>query len=198
MTSIWVHDTADSGRRGLTALVERAGHAALPLPDLSADHDFESGRDPEVVAAVVAVRTCADRALIAELRERHTTLPVLALPLDAQPIDCADLITIGATGALPWESPAGRLEPALAAVIAGCNVMPPATHVGAGWGTESLSKSDVELLRSLASDTTVDELALRSAVGRRTMYRHLGELYRKLGAANRHDAIAEARRRHLI
>jgi len=147
-----------------------------------------------VVAAIIAVHDVRDCDLIPAIRTRRPRLPLLALPLGSEEPECTELVALGARGAIPWESPASTLR----AVIVGCNVLP----AGASQGLEERpgrpTRREIEMLRLLDRDATVEDLAAIACVAPRTMYRHLADLYRRLGAISRHDAIAAARRRHLI
>jgi LuxR family maltose regulon positive regulatory protein len=56
----------------------------------------------------------------------------------------------------------------------------------------------MELLRDLPSMLTADEIAIQHTVSVNTVKTHLRSLYRKLGAANRREAVTAARRLCLL
>jgi DNA-binding CsgD family transcriptional regulator len=62
----------------------------------------------------------------------------------------------------------------------------------------SISDGDADWLRALARGDTVAELASAAAFSEREMYRQLGALYERLGAANRAQAIVRAAQLGLI
>lgn len=61
-----------------------------------------------------------------------------------------------------------------------------------------LTARELEVLRELPSLLTADEIAEQHQVSVNTVKTHLRSLYRKLGAANRRDAVAHARRMSLL
>jgi LuxR family maltose regulon positive regulatory protein len=62
----------------------------------------------------------------------------------------------------------------------------------------SLSERERLVLRHLPSLRTADEIASDLLVSVNTIKTQLGAIYRKLGARNRREAVAEARRRGLL
>jgi DNA-binding NarL/FixJ family response regulator len=68
----------------------------------------------------------------------------------------------------------------------------------AGTAPALLAPHETEWLRALARGTTVASVAHEACYSEREMYRVLGRLYRRIGAANRAEAIALAARRGLL
>jgi DNA-binding CsgD family transcriptional regulator len=63
---------------------------------------------------------------------------------------------------------------------------------------ESLSQREIEVLALLADGVATDEVASRLCISTRTVRTHVQHLMYKLQVHNRHDAIIEGKRLHLI
>lgn len=134
-----------------------------------------------VIAAAAARRSCDEASAVALgkatvlLAERHD----LALPLALVPRDEAEAV-IGSDARLSLRLDALHLFPA------------------ASEPTAALSSREAVVLRHLVDDRTVDQIAASLSVSKNTVKSQLSSVYRKLGVSNRAEAVAEARRRHLL
>ncbi len=63
---------------------------------------------------------------------------------------------------------------------------------------EVLSLREIEVLRLLAGDLSNQELAARLCVSENTVKTHLANIYGKLGASGRREAVAKARSMGLL
>ncbi|WP_160148914.1 LuxR C-terminal-related transcriptional regulator [Amycolatopsis alkalitolerans] len=84
----------------------------------------------------------------------------------------------------------GRLDPFVAGVVAALPAGRPAEP--------ELTAREAQLLRELPSLATVEEIAATLYVSANTVKTHLRNVYRKLGATSRREAIVVARRRGLL
>jgi DNA-binding NarL/FixJ family response regulator len=62
----------------------------------------------------------------------------------------------------------------------------------------SLTKRELEILRQLSTGRTLTVIAGELHISQNTMKTHLKNLYRKLGADDRHDAVEKAKSTFLI
>ena len=58
---------------------------------------------------------------------------------------------------------------------------------------QALTKRELEILRQLSTGRTLTIIAGELHISQNTMKTHLKNLYRKLGAEGRHDAVEKAR-----
>jgi DNA-binding CsgD family transcriptional regulator len=65
-------------------------------------------------------------------------------------------------------------------------------------GQQSLTKRELEILRQLSTGRTLTIIAAELHISQNTMKTHLKNLYRKIGAEGRHDAVEKAKSSFLI
>ena len=65
-------------------------------------------------------------------------------------------------------------------------------------GQQSLTKRELEILRQLSTGRTLTVIAAELHISQNTMKTHLKNLYRKIGAEGRHDAVEKAKSSFLI
>jgi DNA-binding CsgD family transcriptional regulator len=63
---------------------------------------------------------------------------------------------------------------------------------------QSLTKRELEILRQLSTGRTLTVIAGELHISQNTMKTHLKNLYKKLGAEGRHDAVEKAKSTFLI
>jgi DNA-binding NarL/FixJ family response regulator len=106
-----------------------------------------------------------------------------------------DALNAGAAGFIPKTMAGKSMVSALQLVLSGERYIPRLvleTGADAGAGdstTQSLSRREREVLRLLAGGLSNKEIARRLAVETVTVAVHLSSIYRKLGAANRTQAV---------
>jgi ATP/maltotriose-dependent transcriptional regulator MalT len=65
-------------------------------------------------------------------------------------------------------------------------------------GQQSLTKRELEILRQLSTGRTLTVIASELHISQNTMKTHLKNLYKKMGAEGRHDAVEKAKSTFLI
>lgn len=128
---------------------------------------------------------------------------VLAPDVDLQSL--LELLESGCDGVLPRTADDTELTDAVSAVLAGKRVLPPTLSRGfaaqrlAGGGASpdrgaevGLSRRETQVLERLALGESNDEIAGALFISRATVKTHLARIYDKLGASDRHDAVARA------
>lgn len=65
-------------------------------------------------------------------------------------------------------------------------------------GNQALTKRELEILRQLSTGRTLTLIAAELHISQNTMKTHLKNLYRKIGAESRHDAVEKAKSSFLI
>ena len=172
-------------RDGLVASLGRAGWT-------------EADGEPDLV--VVFVRSSAGLAEIRELAGPDNA-PVIALLDEVDPDLVGSAITAGATSVVGWDQPESALVAAAELAVAGTSAVPTSTLTWlARRADDAVRLTDAErtwLLR-LAEGVRVSDLADESGYSERSLYRQLNQLYHRLEATNRTEALAEARRRGLL
>jgi DNA-binding NarL/FixJ family response regulator len=200
---IAIADVSPARRRGIAAALEEAGHEVHELEAPAALVEWL--RRPGDRAAVLCALEPAGRELLRRAREADADAVLVALVEggDARAIRTA--LMDGATAAASVDAPLDELTQVVGVALAGKVVLdaPVAEALARGClGPELLdcavSDPEVDWLRGLARGDTVAELAEAAAFSEREMYRQLGALYERLGAANRTQAIVRAAQLGLI
>ena len=114
----------------------------------------------------------------------------------------ADVLQAGATGVVAMDAELGQVMGVVRAAAAGQTLLPRQvarglcrTHAGPA---PQLQANERRWLRHLADSGTVANLAAASGYSEREMYRLLGSVYTRLGAANRTEALLLAERWGLL
>ena len=166
-----------------------------------------------------ALRTTGSFDVTALLPEVRTpTLVIHRRGIPWLPVRVADILTAGIKGAQltllegEWMAPyLGDSDAAATAIddflgVAGERDSRDSERLqaaaGAAAGTtapsEGLTKREVEVLRLVASGNTNNEIANGLVLSVRTVERHIGNIYAKIGARGRADATAYALTRNLV
>jgi DNA-binding NarL/FixJ family response regulator len=187
--TVRVVEEAAAYRRGLEEAFVAAGHrvaAGEEVPDL----------------ALVAMRVAAD---CARLEAWSVKAPVVALvePGDAETV--AHAFHHGAVAVVEWQAETARIvEVAEAAARGDALVLSATARALPGTGVDPhaerphVDEEEIEWLEELARGATVVGLADDYGYSERVMFRRLHDLYGRLGAANRSEALISAVRFGLL
>jgi DNA-binding NarL/FixJ family response regulator len=143
----------------------------------------------------------------AELASRAPEVAVVMLVRRAQSVGMVEAMESGALALVHRRCTPEELVAAVAAAIAGQNwVAAPLAGVlrgellseVSGEHQPELSRRELEVLRGLATGATNAQIAGRLAISEHTVRNHVHSVTRKLGVANRTDAVATGLRRGLV
>jgi DNA-binding NarL/FixJ family response regulator len=187
--TVRVVEEAAAYRRGLEEAFSAAGHRVAQdeeVPDL----------------ALVAMRVAAD---CARLESWSRKAPVVALvePGDAETV--AHAFHHGAVAAVEWQADTSRIVEVAEAAARGDALLLLATArtlPGTGGDPHAerphVDEEEIEWLEELARGATVVGLAEDYGYSERVMFRRLHDLYERLGASNRSEALINAVRFGLL
>jgi len=181
--------------RGVAATLSNAGIDCGTPRSL-----LEWVRDAENHVVLLTLRSNKDWALLADLLDMRPDVVVVAFLEDATVTGYVRALTAGAVGAVPRDAAPDLVRDAFLAAVSRRSLIPievlhalasPTEHPEEAGDT--LYEYEIDWLRQLASGITIARLASRAGYSERMMFRLLRELYDKLGAANRTQAIIHAR-----
>jgi DNA-binding NarL/FixJ family response regulator len=198
-----IADVSPLRRRGIADILGEHGFKVDVA--LSPDDDGLSSwaRGDGKRGMVVAVDDDCQVVLLRALRCAHKDLALVALVPDESTEAHHRALRAGANTAVGHDAEPGRLVEAIALALDGCTVMPTevAREIAAGPAepaTIELNDRERVWLQALADGRTVAEIADEAAYSHREMHRTLRALYKRLGAANRAQALTSATRQGLI
>jgi DNA-binding NarL/FixJ family response regulator len=152
---------------------------------------------------VLAVDDDCQLVLLRALRCLHEDLALVALISDESTEAYHRALRAGANAAVGSDAEPARLIEALELALDGRTVIPTAVAREIAEGpaepaTVELNDRERGWLQALADGRTVAEIADEAAYSHREMHRTLRALYKRLGAANRAQALTSATRQGLI
>jgi DNA-binding NarL/FixJ family response regulator len=174
-------------RRGLTGVLEAAS--------------LDLGDDPSGLVLVPLV-TADDCAAIDRLTAGDRRVVALVRPLDGT--TAAHALRHGAIGVADWDGDADGIVDAVLGAVAGRVTLPIAVAAALPGAplphgpVQPLGAEERRWLLALARGVTVVRLADDEAYSERGMFRRLHDLYLRLGATNRSEAILAAQRLGLL
>ena len=190
--AIW--DPLPVFRQGLMAILRDAGPISETPDDLLA---WARNDVPKVV--VLTLGSPQDWTVLAELRRVDPAIAIIAI-LEEDGVDAhVRALSAGAVAVLPRAATSDRIREAFDAAIRGKAVVPVDVLRALITGRLPEPEPDVpseterEWLRMLAQGVTVSQVADHAGYSERMMFRLLRALYAKLGAANRTQALINAR-----
>lgn len=189
-------ESAAPYRRGLEAALSSAG-LQVDTPDDVATWAARPKR-----AVVLAVHDTADLGTLQDLAEQGA--PVFALVTEASAEPMAACLRAGAIGVADWSDNPETIVATIVEALAGRVVLPAsiATELAGSLpqrtSAPDLTEEEVSWLTALAAGTTVVKLADDVGYSERAMFRRLADLYVRLGAHNRTEALLAAERLRLL
>ncbi len=141
-------------------------------------------------------------ASLTALRSAYPAVPILVVSANEDPLIMREVIEFGASGFLPKSSPVGEIGAAVAAILAGGIWLPEAASAAYldesdsehAAGIAELTPQQRRVLMLLTDGKSNKQIAFELAVTEATVKAHLSQIYRKLGARSRTQAVISARR----
>jgi DNA-binding NarL/FixJ family response regulator len=192
-----VSDPLPLFRRGVMAVLGDAGFEPQTPEEL-----LSWIREEQRPVVLLSLLSSDDWRLLARLREARADTMVIAVLADASTRSHVQAIRGGAIAAVTRDAPPDTMRKVFNAAVAGKSILP--VEVVRGLATlEPPEEEDewvpspqqVDWLRELALGTTVARLADRAGYSERAMFRLLRELYVRIGARNRTEALIRAHER---
>lgn len=148
--------------------------------------------------ADVALVTADDVGSLRALCDEFPGLAVVAVLVSADPADYIRALRDGAHAVVAWCASQTEIVQVVVAAMAGQTVLPRAVAQAIALAAPNqrmhcdLSAVEIRWLRGLASGISVVLLAKAENFSQREVFRRLADLYHKMGARNRQEAIALA------
>jgi len=162
----------------------------LNLPDGHGVQAIRQLRETRPGAEAMVISVLADDRTVIEAIEAGATGYLLK---DSDPLDIVEAITELLAGRSPISSAIART---IVRRLGGREA--PAEPGAATNGSQPLTPREMDILWGIAKGFTYGELAERLKISKQTVPVHIKNIYRKLQANNRSEAVYEASRRGLI
>jgi len=189
------------GRDSGLEVVAEAENAAQAMEVLSTTR-------PDVVLLDIHLPDRSGLEALRDIRERFPEIPVVILTMSDDPEYVEEAVRSGASGYLVKNAPQAELVRAVQAAAAGdgyiqAEVTGPllsrfAREVRGRGADPSLSPRELDVVSLVADGLADKQIAARLGISEATVKGYLRQVYEKLGAADRAQAVAIALRRRLI
>ena len=134
------------------------------------------------------------------IREEFPATQIVILTSYGASADIARAVRFGAAGVLMKESPVEQLTEAIRTVFDGAQSIAPEilSEIADAESVLDLKAHERNLLDSVMRGLTNNDIALHFGMSSVSVKRRLSEIFAKLGAARRSEAVGIALRRHLL
>ena len=201
-TSILLVDDHAVVRMGLTAIINLQA-------DLKVCGEAENGETavrlaaelkPDVVVMDFSLPGMDGAEATAAVLKVSPTSKVLILTSFGTSADLARAMAAGAIGAVTKNLSNDELSSAIRDTARGIQHFSPEIRQTLSDGTDdkAFTKRQMEVLDSITRGLSNDDIALMLGISKSRVKQHLNEVYEKLGASNRAEAVAIAMRRQLL
>lgn len=161
---------------------------------------------PEVVLMDLRMPRVDGVEATRRIRAHNPDIAVLVLTTYLDDATVLPALRVGALGVLGKDAAPQQVLDAIADVHAGRPVLPATTqaallgsvHTGGRHVEPDLSPRETEVVRLLAEGLRNDDIALRLGIAPVTVKTHINNLFAKIGARSRYDAVAHAAIRGLL
>ena len=190
-TSVAIVERLPAYRRGLAAAFADVGFGVVELCALD---------ERPLEADAVAFTVDSEESWAALETLRDTTGPaVVALLEDATIPSYRRALRLGLAGTVAREAPTEQIVAVVCAALAGTTLLPCpiARQLANRCGAEEplpISDNEARWLRAMADGVTIANMALGARYSERQMHRLIANLYKRIGAANRQQALVFAAR----
>ena len=189
-------------RMGLASIINlRKGFQVVAQAETGAEAiRLASAHKPDVVIMDLMMPEMDGAEATARLQEASPTSKVLILTTFGTSADIARALDAGATGAVTKNLPVEDLIRAIQKTAVGERCLSPeiARTLKAEQAVPVLNERQLSVLTSITRGLSNNDIAAQLGLSRSRIKQHLNELYEKLGAANRTEAVAIALRKQLL
>lgn len=201
-TSILLVDDHAVVRMGLSAIINLQA-------DLKVCGEAENGEaavrlaaelKPDVVVMDFSLPGMDGAEATAAVLKASPSSKVLILTSFGTSADLARAMAAGAIGAVTKNLSNDELSSAIRETARGIPHLSPEIRQTLSEGTDdkAFTKRQMEVLDSITRGLSNDDIALMLGISKSRVKQHLNEVYEKLGASNRAEAVAIAMRRQLL
>ncbi|MCR5751695.1 MAG: response regulator transcription factor [Kiritimatiellae bacterium] len=201
-TTVMLVDDHSVVRMGLSAIINLE-------KDLKVCGEAENGPDaialaqklrPDVVVMDFMMPDMDGAEATAALLEASPESRVLVLTTYGSSTDISRVLSAGATGAVTKNLTNSDLVEAIRATAKGERRLSPeiACSISEAADEPAFTQRQREVLDAITRGLSNDNIATLLGISKARVKQHLNEVYEKLGAANRAEAVAIAIRRHLL
>lgn len=190
-----VSDPLPMFRKGVMACLDDVHVETETTPDL---RTWARGADKRVI--LLTIHATADWDLLADLCHIHHDVVVVAVLEEATVTSYLRAISSGAASAMPRTVSMTELRAVFLAAVEGSTLLPTEVvralakrDTETATAPEQPSTREISWLRDLANGTSVARIADNAGYSERMMFRLLRDLYTRLGARNRTEALILAK-----
>ncbi|WP_030440353.1 response regulator transcription factor, partial [Actinoplanes subtropicus] len=196
LVRIAVADPLPVFRHGIVEILRDAGFTSETPDDL-----FAWVRDEQTTIVILTLRTDADWRTLEGLRRTAAGLVLVALLEQMSVGDSVRALRAGAACVMARDTSPAAFREGFRALVRGESLIPVevlralAAPEAEGAASGEPSPTERDWLRSLAGGVTVGRLAAEAGYSERMMFRLLRDLYTRMGARGRTDALITAQHR---
>jgi DNA-binding NarL/FixJ family response regulator len=182
-------------RRGMMTALAGAGHSSEEPEDL-----LEWSSEQQHRVAFLTVQSKQELTLLTQLKGSWPDLILIAVLAEENVEMHVKAVEAGATAAVGRTATPDEVLEVFHAAIRGVSMLPAeavralATPKDSHGETVQPKPREIEWLRALSQGKTVAQLAESVGYSERAMYRLLRDMYRRMHAANRTEAVVKASR----
>ena len=201
-TRVMLVDDHSVVRMGLAAIVNVAKDLVVcgEADNGAAAAELAGRLRPDVVVMDLMMPGMSGAEATAAVLKASPESKVLILTTFGTAAELSDAMAAGATGAITKNLPSSELAAAIRDTAAGiCRMTPEIEQSISEHGNKPhFTPRQREVLDAITRGLSNDNIATMLGISKARVKQHLNEVYEKLGAANRAEAVAIAIRRHLL
>ena len=133
-----------------------------------------------------------------DVRRRMPSTPLAVVSASEDIGDIRSAIDSGANGYIPKSSGNDVMRNAIQLILSGGLYLPPQWAQDAAADDAPLTPRQLEILRLMVTGRTNKEIARELSISDKTVKAHLSDIFRRLEASNRTQAVHRARARGLV
>lgn len=208
LATVGIWDPLPVFRRGLRSALTQVFFTVAEPADIVAWARAHPARNNtgrrEQWAVLLSLTHQSDWNVLDRLIDHGADAPVVTLLQTTSAEAYRDVLRRGALSAAPRSASSDQIVAVVRAAVGGRSLLPGmvsralANGPGRADVDQRVSNEEQRWLRVLAEGASVEELAWRFGYSRRTMYRRLNQVYRRLGTDRREGAIVAALRAGVI